>query len=423
MTNILIRNIDLERWKKVGRRVLVYGRRKVGKSFFIKNFAKWDRYFHVRRDKGIEDVENNREVSLDYLKDIIVEGNEKVVIDEFHRLGKSFVDFLHAHADKLNLILISSTLWFSKILLSRTPLLGIVEEFKMSIIDERDALIFSSERFSNKEKIIEASIYLREPILIDKLLKSEDIPDRMASILVENKNTIYGLVGEIFNEEEKELSSIYLATLIGIASGKRKSSEISSFLFSRRLTKKDDPSMIQSYLKTLCNVGILEKIPVLNKKFSLYYHISPLLDLALYLEGKYGYSELEIPKEYIKQVIKEKLPYHVEQFFFNLFSKLYGLKKVKINEPNLEVDIALTKFNKLYLIAEVKWKNKVSKEEIKEIIKKFDKVEEKYGKVKEKYIIVIDKKKVDCTLAKEEGIKVIDVNDVIKMVKERKENL
>jgi len=40
---------DLKRWKKIGKWVLVYGRRKIGKSYFVKNFVKHDKYFFIGR--------------------------------------------------------------------------------------------------------------------------------------------------------------------------------------------------------------------------------------------------------------------------------------------------------------------------------------------------------------------------------------
>ena len=60
-------------------------------------------------------------------------------------------------------------------------------------------------------------------------------------------------------------------------------------------------------------------------------------------------------EKFIRSVVDEKLSGHVEDFFSNLFSKLYGLKQVKVENP--EIDISLVKFKKLSLVAEVKWKN------------------------------------------------------------------
>jgi len=44
---------DLEKWKKVGRWVLVYGRRKTGKSYFVRNNLKWDKYYFIERSGDI----------------------------------------------------------------------------------------------------------------------------------------------------------------------------------------------------------------------------------------------------------------------------------------------------------------------------------------------------------------------------------
>ncbi|MHB9302916.1 hypothetical protein [Thermofilum pendens] len=41
----------MARWKSTGAWVLVYGRRKVGKSYFIRNFTKWDSYYFVGRER------------------------------------------------------------------------------------------------------------------------------------------------------------------------------------------------------------------------------------------------------------------------------------------------------------------------------------------------------------------------------------
>mgnify|MGYP000542497208 CR=1 FL=1 len=125
--------------------------------------------------------------------------------------------------------------------------------------------------------------------------------------------------------------------------------------FSRRLLDKDSPSLIQKNLEVLVNLGLIEKIEVFNKKKFNYRIISPLLDLYFYLITKYDYVEQEIPKDFIGEIYDKKLPFHVEDFFNSLFSKLRGLKIVKINSP--EIDIALVKFKKLELMGEVKWRN------------------------------------------------------------------
>ncbi len=372
MENILVRYTDLARWSRVGRRVLVYGRRKVGKSFFVKRFTKWDAYFHVKRSGGILELDSLREIDYNYLKDYILkEKDKRIVVDEFHRLPEDFLDFLQAYAHDLNLVLITSTLWLSrKILGEDSPILGLFEEFRMNIVDERDAIMFLKDRVKGKE-LIDTAVYIREPWIIPLLKESvyKDIP----RILVEQKNTVERLIGEIFREEERELKKTYLAIMEAVANGKKKSTEISSFLYSRRILEKDDASLIQSYLTTLCNIGVLERVNVVNKKYWYYQHVSPIIDLYFYLDSKYGFSEIDIPVEEVEKVFLMKLPLHVEQFFRNLLSKLFGLRKGMAVEKEYDVDIVLQSFRKVSLVAEVKWKKSVSRQEVRRLEERFQK--------------------------------------------------
>ncbi|MGC9079996.1 MAG: hypothetical protein ACP5G1_04630 [Nanopusillaceae archaeon] len=404
--DIVIRYHDIERWKKVGKRVLVYGRRKTGNSFFIKNFTNYDEYFFVKRDRGIIDIKNNREISYDYLKDLILrEKDKRIVIDEFHRLPEDFLDFLHAYGENLNLILISSTLWFSKKLLSKSsPILGIFEEFKIDLINEIDIL----KNLMNEEgkEFIEKGIYLREPWIIP--LVKDNIVDSLVKILKEQKYTISNLIGEIFLEEDKIFKETYYTILTAIASDKAKSSEISSFLFNRKIIEKDDPSIIQSYLKTLEEIGLIEKIKILNKNYYQYKIISPLLDLYFYLIGKYGYTEIDINDEEIKRVINEKISYHVEDFFRKLLSQIYGLKYGKITEKDFEVDIVLYSFNDIKVVGEVKWKNNIDKDEIKRIENNLNKFNCR------KILIVPDKNNLEYI---PENIEIIDTNKIKEIIK------
>jgi len=48
-------------------------------------------------------------------------------------------------------------------------------------------------------------------------------------------------------------------------------------LFSLGIIKKNNPGLLQRYLETLKEIGILRKIKVFNKKKFYYEHISPLI--------------------------------------------------------------------------------------------------------------------------------------------------
>ena len=129
-----------------------------------------------------------------------------------------------------------------------SPILGLFKEFRMNIIDERAAIMFLKDKLRGRE-IIDFAVYIREPWIIPMIKGS--VYDEIPRILVEEKNTIERLIGEVFREEERELRKTYAAILNTIACGKVKSTEISSFLYSRKLIEKNDSSIIQSYLQPL----------------------------------------------------------------------------------------------------------------------------------------------------------------------------
>jgi hypothetical protein len=408
LMRIIPRRTDFENIEKAGPWKMVYGRRKTGKTFLVENFLDYDNFFFVNRDTTVFNKKSmekyNWQEFFKIFREIIKE--RKIVIDEFHRLPEEFSDYLHSIGINGELILITSTLWLAKKLLKKgSPLIGLVSPIRIGLIDERDVLTSLSKEFKGRE-LIEASVYLREPFLIPSF--KPPLREFLFSFLYENRFFIGELLGEIFTEEEKELTNIYEGVLKAIADGKNISTEISSLLFSRGLLLKDNPGVMQKYLNILSQMGIIERYEVFGRKKFKYYHASPVFDLHYYLEEKYTYSEIEISAESVRKVVDLKIPFHVQWFFRNLLSKKFGLIPKIIEEKDLEIDIALFEFKKLKLVAEVKWKEIIDKTEIKSVEKKFS----KFGKVK-KIMIVPDKK----VLEKEpEDIEVWDTNEVLRLI-------
>jgi predicted AAA+ superfamily ATPase len=126
----IIRFKDLERWKNVSKWVLVYGRRKTGKSYFVKNNVKWDKYYFVGRSGDIF-VDDEKIGYETFIREAIqnLENEKTIVIDEIQRLPEEFFDLLHNIGVKGKLIAITSTIWLTKSLLGkRSPLLGLFSE-------------------------------------------------------------------------------------------------------------------------------------------------------------------------------------------------------------------------------------------------------------------------------------------------------
>ncbi len=368
------RETDIERFKNTGRWVLVYGRRKIGKSYFVRNYAEYDRYYFIGRGGAI--FEEDSRISYDtFRREVLrsLDRGETIVLDEFQRLPDEFFDLLHMRGVAGRLIVISSTLWLTKKLVgTKSPLLGLFSEFKMGLIDERDILINLKQFISDKRKLLEYAIFLREPWLIPLLERAEDFLKALPATL---RLAVPSLIGEIFTEEERTFSRIYEGILKAVADGKRVSTEIASQLYSYKLIPAQDPSLVHPYLRVLEGVGILERVKLHGRNKYYYRHASPVTDYYYYLDAKYGISERGMREEQAEKILRERIPFYIEQFLAKFLAKTMGLWDEKIAHRDYEIDIALTDFRRLSVVVEVKWKNRIKGSELKraeEVLGKFD---------------------------------------------------
>jgi hypothetical protein len=394
---------DLKRLRNTGKWILVYGRRKVGKSYFIRSSISYDRYYFIGRsgsifaDDSTLSYESFKRESIQCL-----ERNETVVIDEIQRLPEEFLDLLHKAGVRGRLIAISSTLWLTKELIGKSsPILGLFSDFKMGLIDERDILINLRDKIRDKKKLVEYSIFLREPWLIPTWERAEDFFKALPSTV---KLTVPSLIGEIFTEEERMYSRVYDGILKAVADGKQVSTEIASQLYSLKLIPAQDPSLVHPYLRILEGIGILEKVKLYGRNKYYYRNVSPVIDYYYYLDAKYGISEREFQEDQAEKVLAERIPHYVEQFVAKLLSRTMGLWYEKIVERDYEVDIALTDFRKLIAVVEVKWRRSIEESELRSM-------EEKLARFPCKRIIFVPRKE---DLPKEpEKAEVWDVDDVL----------
>lgn len=359
MTIIIMTAIILKRPTEVDRIghgwYLVHGRRKTGKTYLVRNFVQHHAYFFVSRD-GLIYRDDGTTIGYEALKDIVkinMDEGRRIVIDEFQRLPEGFQDYLHFLGGSGDMVLISSTLWLSERLISGagSPILGLVIPVGVGPLNPEDALANSRRLSKSQAEIIEASVYLSEPVLARYY--SGDVRENLTGFLGDNRAVIEGIILDAFREEERRYSLIYRGILQAVGSGKNTSTVISSYLFSRGLVKKDAPSMIQKHLQILVKMGFLEKIPVFSRKKYIYRHVSPLLDVHYYLEEKYAYTEREIPRGFVRDVVDERVPRHVEHFIAKLLAGREGLSLMISEKP--EVDGLLCKFSRPIIGIEVKW--------------------------------------------------------------------
>ncbi|MBI5065708.1 ATP-binding protein [Candidatus Woesearchaeota archaeon] len=410
MVVIITRNTEIQKLLKAKNWLLVYGRRKTGKSFLVENFTKWDHYFFVKSGGEIFDKVAKKDIdysSLIVLLEELIKTNKLVVIDEFHRLPKDFLDFLHINSGKGRFILVSSTLWLSKRLLEKdSPVLGLFGELLIDIISEEDILKFLSNKFSPEDAVV-LGTYLREPLM----LKYLDLPIKeiIKSYFEGTKLLVPLLISSVFQEEDRKFTGIYEGIVRAIAAGKNNSNEITNFLFSRKLIPKEEHGYAQQYLTNLIKLGLVKQIKLFNSRKIIYTNSSPMIDAYFYLDEKYNFSEDVIEERQLEQILDVLKPKHVEDFISSFLAKKWAFSRNKIISGQLEIDFALTKFQKLMVVGEIKWKNKITNSEIYEI-------QEKLKKYDCRKVLVVRSRKSLGTIP--ESIEILTAEDLIKMAKQ-----
>ncbi len=404
---IIERPNELKRITEPKKWLLIYGRRKTGKTFLVERFVKYDDYFFVKRDRSILSKKDDSTISYETFIEVLKRGlseNKTVIVDEFHRLGDAFFDFIHYTKKTGKLMLLSSTLFLSKKLFSsHSPLLGFFTEVPIDIIALSDCIGALKSSGLNKKELVEMAILLREPIAIDYFDGNEGARKTFSKILEGSVKTIPALVGEVFVEEERSISAIYEGVIRAVASGKVTSGEISSHLFSKKLIKKDDSSMIQQYLNNLVEFGILKKLAIYGKNRFAYKISSPLARVFYYADEKYNISERKIDEKETERIIDELMPKIAEDNIREFLAAKFGLKETIVEAADYDVDGCLLKFKEPQILLEVKWKKKIDAEDIL-------KAEKNTGVIpaKKRLLFVPDKKGL-CS----DVVKIVDISDFI----------
>ncbi len=391
---IIVQRRRLEEFLKSSGRRLLYGRRKTGKTFYTRHVLRDYNYFIVRRGGLFYDPVED--LSLDVKSFIrLCNRADKIIVDEFHRAPPRFFDAIQAGECSSEIVFITSTLHYYKKLIEGVdaPLKGLFTSCQVGLISPIDLLRHQWNIDFSKE-FFELLLFYQEPVLIGR---------RLSDIVLGGKEIAQSLVGEVLSEEDQVFTERFNAILEAVADGKTRLSEITSYLYSRGLLPKQSTSLITKYIDIMVKIGLLERIPVWGKKRKhLYRHVSPLTSLQYYLHAKYEHFDLQLPWSFLEKAVSQKIPLLIEQFIERLLAELWGLKPVKIIEP-YEIDIALVEYKKLKIVGEVKWKNKLTRDEIKRIESKLH-----YYPEAEKILIVPDE-----SIVPETSLKVLDIRRLV----------
>jgi hypothetical protein len=393
---VVVRRWELDEFLGGGGRRLLFGRRKTGKTFYSRLFLRDYDYFIVRRGGSFYDPVSGDELGLRAFLRLCRSGG--LIVDEFHRADPRFFDALQANECSREMVLITSTLHYFRRFCEGgdAPLAGLFSMKRVNPLSPVDLLRHDWGRDLSKG-FIELLVLYQEPSLIGLDLKG---------IVLTGRELVNALVGEVLEEEDVTYSSRFKAILEAVASGRDRLTEIASYLHSRGFIPSSSTSHVVKYVNALIYSGLLERVDLWGRRRgSRYRHVSPLTDLEYYLNAKYGFFDTPVTWRFVERVIRERLPKLVERFVERLLAEVEGLKPVKVIDP--EIDIALTKFRKIAVVAEVKWVNRVRKDDVR-------KAEDKLSRFPEarKLLIVPDSSGVP-----ETWLEVVDIPKLVRLSK------
>jgi len=370
MVHISVLRQEADRIKSNPGWSMVFGRRKVGKTFLIEQFVPFDSYFYVRVDRSvsakgflipeINDVELFKNSVMDLLRT-----GKTVVVDEFQRFQmKVWEDVSRVHPNG-KLILTGSSMKVAREVLGKnSPLLGMLRPFRIDQILIKD-LFRAFESVLSPELLLEYAPFLRDPWTIDFFRKEGFVRD----LLEMAPYTVPGLVGEVFTEDERELTQVYGSILSLLGAGYTDYKEIGNILFTRGLTSSPSSSSVIPYLKAMVDMGLLER----TRRFGTekYVYTIPSFPIWMYyhLESRYGLNRAGFSLSEVEPTLSKIHDLSIEGLVADLFAETLDAQKEFLKDDKREIDILITRRGDPILVGEVKW-GKATKSDISSFLDK-----------------------------------------------------
>lgn len=387
---------------------VIYGRRRVGKTFLIKEFLKDKKgYYFVALEsnalinlnllsmavyetcgnlKGLPDF-LDFESAFRYLFEYAKENRIVFVIDEYPYLAQTteYISSLlqklideYRDSSKLFLILCGSSMSFmeNQVLAYKSPLYGRrTSQLKIKPFNYLDSAKFV-ENYSYKEKAI---VYGLTGGIAEYLTFFNDNVELKTNIINNFLKTSGRLFEEATNLLKQELRQpkTYNDILFAIAGGASKLNEIATKLNMQT-------GGLTYYINSLAELGIVEKkTPVLDRKTKRpvyvikdtmfrfwYYFVQKNMNLINMELGEMVYDKQVKTRlnEYMGSVFEKITIEYFEQrlrkgklnFIPTDYGNWWGNDKIRKKES--EIDLLAYDENNNYLFAEVKWKNQKADE-------------------------------------------------------------
>lgn len=271
--------------------IVIYGRRRVGKTALINEFCK-DKptvFFSALNTTGAENLEalskaimsferpdmesapqfRSYDAALDELTVLSKEKRMVFVIDEYPYLAKSkpaisamlqhIIDHKWSES-KMYLILCGSSMSFmeGQVLGKESPLYGRrTGQFKMEPLDYKETAVFHPE-LSDADNSLIYGITGGVPHYINKLDVKDDVDEALMENFFDRSSYLYEEPGNLLKQELRE-PAIYNAIIKAIAEGASRLNDI-------KMKVGEESSIVSKYLKTLIDLGIVKKETPITEK-------------------------------------------------------------------------------------------------------------------------------------------------------------
>lgn len=271
--------------------IVIYGRRRVGKTALINEFCK-DKptiFFSALNTTGKENLEAFSKSIMNFqypdidetpvftsydsaLETVTAFSKEKrmvLVIDEYPYLAKSkpaisaMLQHIIDHKwteSKLFLILCGSSMSFmeNQVLGKESPLYGRrTGQFKIEPLDYKETAVFHPD-LSVEENSLIYGITGGVPHYINKLDVTDSVDEALLDNFFDRSSYLYEEPGNLLKQELRE-PAIYNSIIKAIAEGASRMNDI-------KLKVGEENSVVSKYLKTLIDLGIVRKeIPITEK--------------------------------------------------------------------------------------------------------------------------------------------------------------
>ena len=414
--------------------IIIYGRRRVGKTALINEFCK-DKptiFFSALNTTGKENLEvlskaimayerpdsdstpvfTEYDTALDELTRLTKEKRLVFVIDEYPYLAKAkpaisaMLQHLIDHKwndSKMFLILCGSSMSFmeNQVLGQESPLYGRrTGQFKIQPLDYKETAVFHPE-LSDEDNSLIYGITGGVPHYINKLDVNKNVDEALLDNLFDPSSYLYEEPGNLLKQELRE-PAIYNAIIKAVAEGASKLNDI-------KMKVGEETSVVSKYLKTLIDLGIVKKeIPITEKPgrkaiymladnfFRFWYRFVPV-NIGAIDSGRIAKTYPHTVKQYFpdymglifEKMCQDYLIYYEDSLPIELneVGQWWGTDKKKRKQVQIDI-VGTSATGKEYIIGSCKYRNeKIGVDEL-ELIQEYAAV---FGKGIKYYYYIFSK--------------------------------